>query len=80
MFSVQNKVMLFSPLLFNFALEYHIRKAQESEAVLQCFATRQLMFYVYGENLLGDDVNTIKIKQKIQLMLMKLDLKETQKN
>jgi hypothetical protein len=49
-----------SPLLFNFALEYVIRKVQEIQVGLKLKGTHQLLAYSDDVNLLGDDIGTIK--------------------
>jgi hypothetical protein len=53
-----------SPLLFNFALEYAIRKAQKNQVGLKLNGKHQLLAYTDGVNLLGDNIDNIKKNTK----------------
>jgi hypothetical protein len=49
-----------SPLLFNFALEYAIKKVQDSQMGLKFNGTHRLLVYADDVNLLGDNIDTTK--------------------
>jgi hypothetical protein len=45
------------PLLFNFALEYAIRKVYEKQVGLKLNRTHRLLVYAHDVNLLGDNID-----------------------
>ena len=49
-----------SPLLFNFGLEYAIRKVQETNLGLGMNGTHQVLAYADDVNLIIDDIRTIE--------------------
>jgi hypothetical protein len=65
-----------SSLLFNFALEYVIRKVQKNQVRLKSNGTHQLLAYAVDVNLLGDNIDTIKKTQKLRLKLVRRMVKK----
>jgi hypothetical protein len=48
------------PLLFNFALEYAMRKVEENQVGLKLNGTHQFLAYADDVNVLGDNTDNIK--------------------
>jgi len=65
MFPVRNGLKqgdALSPLFFNFALEYAIRRVQVNQCGLKLNGTHQILAYADDVNILGGSIHTLKEK------------------
>ena len=74
MFTVRNGLKqgdALSPLLFNFALEYAIKRVQVNQDGLTLNGTHQLLAYADDVNILGGSVHTVKEKAEALVVATK---------
>ena len=60
-----------SPLLFNFALEYAIKRVQVNQDGLKLNGTHQLLVYADDVNILGGSAHTVKENAEVLLSLLR---------
>jgi hypothetical protein len=60
---ISKRVMIFT-IVFNFALEYAIRKVQRYEKMVELDGKRKLLVYTDNVNSLGENINTMQKKHR----------------
>jgi hypothetical protein len=60
-----------SPLLFNFALGYAIRRVQKNQDDFKLNGTHQLLFYADDVNILGGSVHTTQKNTEVLVVASK---------
>ena len=63
--------MILSPVLFNYALEYAIRRIQVNQDGMKLNGTRQLLVYADDVNILGWRIPTVKKKAEALVVARK---------
>ena len=53
-----------SPIIFNFALEYTIRRVQVNQDGLKLNGTHQLLAYADDVNILEGSIHTLKVQKR----------------
>ena len=64
-----------SPLLFNFALHYAIRRVHVNQDGVKLNGARQILVYPYDVNILGESVDTVKENTEALVAVSRLDRK-----